>query len=231
MNSCKNSCLAIISIIIIWGQAISAQAHESLETDDQKTLYTFGYAVAREWRKFGFSESEIEIITEAMKDSVLQRKPQTEMEKWVGEIQPVLAEKQNAAKAATIKRQTALSAAFLKQEAEAPGAKTTSSGLIITELKSGTGLSPKATDKVTVHYQGTLMDSTVFDSSTERGQPATFPLSGVIKCWTEGLQLMKVGGKSRLVCPAELAYGNNGAGSDIPPAAALIFEVELLKVE
>ena len=231
MNSCNNSWLAIISIIIIWGQAISAEAHENLETDEQKTLYTFGYAVTREWHKFGFSEEEIEIITEAMKDAVLQREPQIEMEKWAAEVQPLLAEKQNAAKSATIKRQTVLSAAFLKQEAEEPSAKTTSSGLIITELKPGTGVSPKATDKVTVHYQGTLIDGTVFDSSIKRGQPATFPLNGVIKCWTEGLQLMKVGGKSRLVCPAELAYGNNGAGSDIPPAAALIFEVELLKVE
>ena len=105
------------------------------------------------------------------------------------------------------------------------------SGLIMTTLKPGTGEKPKATSKVTVHYHGTLGDGTVFDSSVKRGEPATFPLNGVIKCWTEGLQLMQAGGKSRLVCPADLAYGDRGAGAMIPPATALIFEVELLKVE
>ena len=102
--------------------------------------------------------------------------------------------------------------------------------MVITTLKPGTGPSPKATDKVKVHYHGTLTDGTVFDSSVQRGQPATFALNSVIKCWTEGVQQMKVGGKSRLVCPADVAYGDRGAPPRIKPGATLVFEVELLEI-
>ena len=107
---------------------------------------------------------------------------------------------------------------------------TTASGLIYESVKDGTGPSPRATDVVTVHYRGTLLDGTEFDSSYKRNAPASFPLSRVIPCWTEGLQRMKVGGKARLTCPPEIAYGTRGAGSAIPPNATLRFEVELLKV-
>jgi len=97
-------------------------------------------------------------------------------------------------------------------------------------IKAGTGPTPKPSDTVKVHYHGTLTDGTVFDSSVQRGQPATFQLSGIIPCWKEGLQLMKVGGKSRLVCPPELAYGDRGAPPRIKPGATLVFEVELLEI-
>ena len=107
---------------------------------------------------------------------------------------------------------------------------TTASGLIYESVKDGTGPSPRATDVVTVHYRGTLLDGTEFDSSYKRNAPASFPLSRVIPCWTEGLQRMKVGGKARLTCPPEIAYGTRGAGGAIPPNATLRFEVELLKV-
>jgi FKBP-type peptidyl-prolyl cis-trans isomerase FkpA/FKBP-type peptidyl-prolyl cis-trans isomerase FklB len=120
--------------------------------------------------------------------------------------------------------------AFVTKAASEPGAKKLDSGVVITTLKPGTGPSPKATDKVKVHYHGTLTDGTVFDSSVQRGQPATFPLNGVIKCWTEGVQQMKVGGKSRLVCPADVAYGERGAPPKIKPGATLVFEVELLEI-
>ncbi len=112
-----------------------------------------------------------------------------------------------------------------------PGAKRLDSGLIITTVKEGTGPSPKATDTVKVHYHGTLPNGKVFDSSVQRGEPATFPLNGVIPCWTEGVQQMKVGGKSKLVCPAAIAYGDRGAPPDIGPGATLIFDVELLGIE
>lgn len=107
---------------------------------------------------------------------------------------------------------------------------TTGSGLVYRVLAEGTGVSPRATDSVTVHYRGTLADGTEFDSSYRRGQPATFPLNGVIRCWTEGVQRMKVGGKSRLTCPPQIAYGSRGAGNVIPPNATLTFEVELLSI-
>jgi FKBP-type peptidyl-prolyl cis-trans isomerase FkpA len=106
----------------------------------------------------------------------------------------------------------------------------TSSGLVITMQKEGTGASPKNSDTVKVHYRGTLTDGKEFDSSYGRGQPATFPLNRVIPCWTEGLQLMKLGGKAKLVCPSSLAYGNRGVPGVIPPDSTLIFEVELLEI-
>ena len=106
---------------------------------------------------------------------------------------------------------------------------TTASGLIYESVKDGTGPNPRATDVVTVHYRGTLLDGTEFDSSYKRNEPAQFPLNGVIKCWTEGVQRMKVGGKSQLVCPSDLAYGDQGRPS-IPGGATLTFEIELLEI-
>ena len=117
------------------------------------------------------------------------------------------------------------------QPAQAGQSVTTSSGLIYQSLKEGTGASPKATDTVRVHYHGTLADGKVFDSSVQRGQPAEFPLNRVIPCWTEGVQKMKVGGKAKLTCPPQIAYGARGAGGVIPPNATLTFEVELLGVK
>ena len=114
---------------------------------------------------------------------------------------------------------------------EAGNTSSTDSGLQITEIVAGDGLSPGATDVVVVHYHGTFEDGSVFDSSVERGQKATFPLNRVIPCWTEGVQLMKVGGKSRLVCPPEIAYGASGAPPKIPPNATLTFEVELFEIK
>ena len=121
--------------------------------------------------------------------------------------------------------------AFRKTNSEKEGVKTTDSGLQIEVITEGEGDSPKAEDTVTVHYTGTLIDGTEFDSSHKRGQPATFPLNGVIKGWTEGLQQMKVGGKYRLVIPPELAYGPNGAGGQIGPNSTLVFEIDLIGIE
>jgi FKBP-type peptidyl-prolyl cis-trans isomerase FkpA len=119
--------------------------------------------------------------------------------------------------------------AYLDKAAAEPGAQKTASGLIYRELKAGTGASPKATDTVKVHYRGTLTDGKEFDSSYG-GQPIEFPLNRVIRAWTEGVQMMKVGGKAQLVCPANLAYGERGAPPDIPGGATLVFEVELLGI-
>jgi FKBP-type peptidyl-prolyl cis-trans isomerase FkpA len=120
--------------------------------------------------------------------------------------------------------------AYLDKAASEPGAIRTASGLIYKELTPGTGPSPKATDTVKVHYRGTLVDGKVFDSSYERNEPAEFPLNQVIRCWTEGVQKMKVGGKSRLVCPANIGYGDRGSPPEIPGGATLIFEIELLGI-
>ncbi len=122
--------------------------------------------------------------------------------------------------------QNAVTAAAAKED----GAVVTASGLVYRSLKDGTGASPKATDKVTVHYKGTFPDGREFDSSYKRGQPIDFPLNGVIPCWIEGLQRMKTGGKAKLTCAPDIAYGARGAGGVIPPNATLVFEVELLGV-
>lgn len=120
----------------------------------------------------------------------------------------------------------------LAAAAKEPGATTTSSGLVFRALKEGSGPSPQATDTVRVHYRGTFTDGREFDSSYKRGQPATFPLNRVIKCWTEGVQRIKVGGKAKLTCPSAIAYGERGTpGGPIPPGATLQFEVELLGIE
>jgi FKBP-type peptidyl-prolyl cis-trans isomerase FkpA len=123
--------------------------------------------------------------------------------------------------------QNAVTTAAAKEE----GAVVTPSGLVYRSLKDGNGASPTATDKVTVHYKGTFPDGREFDSSYKRGQPIDFPLNRVIACWTEGVQRMKVGGKAKLTCPPEIAYGSRGAGNAVPPNATLLFEVELLGIQ
>lgn len=120
--------------------------------------------------------------------------------------------------------------ATLDAAAKEAGAVVTASGLVYKSLKDGTGPSPKASDTVKVNYRGTFPDGKEFDSSYKRNQAIEFPLMNVIKCWTEGVQLMKVGGKAKLTCPASIAYGERGAGGVIPPNATLLFEVELLAI-
>ena len=126
---------------------------------------------------------------------------------------------------ASAQTDTALTAASKEQ-----GAQVTKSGLVYRSLKDGTGSSPAATDRVKVHYKGTFPDGKEFDSSYKRNEPTEFPLNGVIPCWTEGVQLMKTGGKAKLTCPSAIAYGQRGAGGVIPPNATLVFEIELLAI-
>jgi FKBP-type peptidyl-prolyl cis-trans isomerase FkpA len=126
----------------------------------------------------------------------------------------------------TVWAQDAVTAAAAKEA----GAVVTPSGLVYRTIKDGTGASPAASDKVKVHYRGTFPDGKEFDSSYKRGEPIEFPLNGVIPCWTEGVQRMKVGGKAKLTCPSAIAYGARGAGGVIPPNATLLFEVELLGI-
>ena len=120
--------------------------------------------------------------------------------------------------------------ATLAAAAKEPGAKVTASGLVIRMIKAGTGSQPTPSSTVKVHYKGTFPDGREFDSSYKRGEPIEFPLNGVIKCWTEGVALMKVGGTAKLTCPSSIAYGSRGAGGVIPPNATLVFEVVLLGV-
>jgi FKBP-type peptidyl-prolyl cis-trans isomerase FkpA len=202
-------------------------AEPELKTEEQKTLYAIGLAVSQSLGVFSLSPAELELVKAGLTDGVLNK------DKKVVDPQvylPKIRELQTARASAVAAEEKKAGQAFLDKAAAEKGATKTSTGLVMTTIKEGTGPSPKATDKVKVHYQGTLTDGTIFDSSVQRNEPATFPLNGVIPCWTEAVQLMKVGGKSRLVCPANLAYGDNGRPPQIKPGSTLVFEVELLEI-
>ena len=195
-----------------------------LTTDEEKTIYAIGISIGQSLSMFNLSPSEVELVKRAISDSAAG-KPAVELSEWGPKIQP-LATSRAAVVAA---KEKAKSAEYLAKAAAEPGAVKTDSGLVYREMKAGAGESPKATDTVKVHYRGTLVNGTEFDSSYKRNEPAQFPLTGVIKCWTEGVQRMKVGGKATLVCPSDLAYGDQGRPS-IPGGATLIFEIELLEI-
>jgi FKBP-type peptidyl-prolyl cis-trans isomerase FkpA len=214
-------------VTLTFSSSFVIAASPELRTDEQKTFYALGIAVSQSLSQFNLSEAELELVKAGITDSVLKRPEKINAQEFMPQLQR-LQQERTAATAAEEKKD---SEAFLTKAATETGVKKTASGLLISEIKAGTGEAPKATDKVKVHYHGTLTDGTVFDSSVQRGEPATFPLNRVIPCWTEGVQLMKVGGKSRLVCPSQIAYGDNGAPPKIKPGATLIFEVELLGIE
>ena len=193
-------------------------------TDEQKLVYTLGLLLQRSLGQFDLSSAELDLVKRALSDGSAG-KPAVDVNEWGPKIQTLARDR--AARVAL--REKASSAAYLAKAATEGGAVKTDSGLIYTELSAGQGASPKATDTVKVNYRGTLINGTEFDSSYKRGEPAQFSLGSVIKCWTEGLQRMKAGGKARLVCPSDLAYGDTGSQA-IPGGAALIFEVELLEV-
>ena len=193
-------------------------------TDEEKTIYALGLLVQRSLRQFDLTASELEIVKRALTDAA-SSKPAVELKEWGPRVDPLA--RARAARVAA--REKAAAAEYVATAAAQTGAVQSSSGLVYQEVAAGTGASPKATDTVKVHYRGTLTDGTEFDSSYARNEPAEFPLQGVIPCWTEGLQKMKVGGKARLVCPSDLAYGDQG-NQAIPGGAALTFDVELLEI-
>jgi FKBP-type peptidyl-prolyl cis-trans isomerase FkpA/FKBP-type peptidyl-prolyl cis-trans isomerase FklB len=198
---------------------------QELDSEEKKTLYALGQLVAQNLGGFQLSAEDLKVVQLGIVDGVTGAEAKVEMETYGAKVQGLAQER--ASRAAETEK--AAGAEFLAKKAAEEGAIRKESGLIIKEITPGTGASPAATDKVTVHYHGTLRDGTVFDSSVDRGQPATFGLNQVIRCWTEGVQLIKVGGKSQLTCPSDIAYGDRGRPG-IPPGATLVFEVELLSI-
>jgi len=196
-----------------------------LSTDEQKTVYALGLQMYRSLAQFDLSPAEVELIKRALGDAAAG-KPAVDVNEWGPKFQAL--EQTRAARVA--EKQRVVSNAYLAKAAAEPGAIKTESGLVYTDIQPGTGASPNASDSVKVNYRGTLIDGTEFDSSYKRNQPAQFPLSGVIRCWTEAVQKMKVGGKARLVCPSDIAYGDKGHPPVIPGGATLIFEIELLEI-
>jgi FKBP-type peptidyl-prolyl cis-trans isomerase len=216
-------------LALIWpaGAAFAQDnAQDNGETDDEKAFYAIGAAISNQFDNLKpISDRELDFVIKGLRDGINGTVVDNDPEANRPRIRKLL----QARKEASVKIEKAESEAFLAAEARKPGAVQTKSGLIIMELEPGSGPSPTATNKVKVHYHGTLRDGTVFDSSVDRGQPAEFPLNRVIPCWTEGVAMMKVGGKSRLVCPSEIAYGDQQKGL-IPPGAALVFDVELIEI-
>jgi FKBP-type peptidyl-prolyl cis-trans isomerase FkpA len=215
-----------LSALLGIGFSGARAAAADFANDEQKTLYAIGVALSQSLHDFSLSGAELEIVKSGLSDAVLKRPLKVDMQTHGPKIEQM----GKARGVAVAEREKKAGAALLAKAAAEPGAKKTASGAIVKTLRVGSGPSPSATDKVKVHYHGTLVDGTVFDSSVKRGQPVTFPLGNVIKCWTEGLQQIKVGGKSRLICPANIAYGERGSPPVIRPGATLIFDVELLEI-
>lgn len=198
-------------------------------SEDQQALYALGVAVSKQLATFSLSEAELNMVVKGLKDGVAGKEGDVDLQT----LMPKINELAQARTKALVQKEREAGAKFFTERAEkakADGGVVTDSGLLYIETKAGEGASPKATDKVTVHYHGSLRTGEVFDSSVDRGEPASFGLNQVIPCWTEGVQKMKVGGKATLVCPADIAYGDRAAGK-IPPGATLVFEVELIGIE
>lgn len=224
MKALTSSLSALICVGLV--AACSQTVAVELADEEQKTLYALGVAISQSLEPFALSPAELEIVKAGLTDGVLKRPLQADSQTYGPKLQQMA--QARAGKVAEAEQKAGVE--YLAKAEAAPGARKTASGAIVQTLVEGSGPSPTAEDRVKVHYIGTLLDGSVFDSSVARGAPATFPLTGVIKCWTEGVQMIKVGGKSRLVCPSDIAYGQRGSPPRIKPGATLVFEVELLEI-
>ncbi|MCI0548622.1 MAG: FKBP-type peptidyl-prolyl cis-trans isomerase [Candidatus Rokubacteria bacterium] len=218
--------LATLALTVLLASALHAADAKAPQTEEEKTLYALGIAISRGLVPFNLTDKDMPFVLEGLSDGVLNREKKVDLNAYG----PKLDQLRSSRAAASAAGEKKASEPFLAKAAAEKGAVKTPSGMIFTEVKAGTGPQPAATDKVKVHYTGRLTDGTEFDSSVKRGQPATFGLNQVIKCWTEGLQKMKVGGKAKLTCPSDLAYGDDGRPPLIKPGATLVFDVELLEI-
>ncbi|MBN1384407.1 MAG: FKBP-type peptidyl-prolyl cis-trans isomerase [Elusimicrobia bacterium] len=206
---------------------------KSLETKKDKTSYSLGWQIGGNLKEQGI-DIDVDVMLRGFKDAVAGSQPlltDSEMRNVMMSLQNELNEKQRKARNEAIEKNKKEGEEFLAKNKEKKGVKTTKSGLQYKIIKEGKGENPKADDTVTVHYRGTLIDGTEFDSSYKRNRPATFAVKGVIPGWTEALQMMRVGSKYELFIPSELAYGARGAGGSIGPNSTLIFTVELISIE
>ena len=199
-----------------------------------KLSYALGLGIGRQLSQMGANDLNAADFAQAVKDMIDGKEPQVpaaEAQQIVEDFFQKQEERQRAEAAEKYKGAKSEGEKYLSENAKKEGVTTLPSGLQYQVLKEGNGKSPKPTDKVVCHYEGMLIDGTMFDSSIQRGEPATFPLNGVIAGWTEGLQLMKEGAKYRFFIPYQLGYGERGAGASIPPFATLVFDVELIEVK
>lgn len=200
-----------------------------LETIEAKASYGIGLQIGQQLKESGIKDLDLNALKQGLEDVLTDKQPSVSLEVLHDALRQVH-ERAMQEKEEEAKKLAQHSVEFLKENQAKDGIKSTESGLQYSVLKQGDGKIPSATDRVRVHYTGRLVDGTVFDSSEERGEPAEFPVNGVIKGWVEALQLMPVGSKWQLYIPQDLAYGSQGAGAAIPPYSALIFDVELLDI-
>jgi len=218
-------CLPLVAllaaILLASTLASAASAEPKVETDDQKTVYLIGVLMAKQLALLHLSDDEMAIVRRAIKDTHKGKEMEIDPEVFGPKLRIFQEERAKVGFEIEAKQ----SAAYLAEQRTVPGAVVTDTGLIYVEVSAGTGAQPTPASKVRVTYEGKLRDGTVFDART-----AEFPLDGVIKCWGEGVSKIKVGGKAKLVCPSEIAYGARGMPPVIPPGAALTFDIELLEI-
>ncbi len=224
----------LVSLLALGFIAGAAQAQDKPEIKDQKdkVSYSVGYQIGGDFKRQHLDLNP-DALMQGIKDALAGATPvmtQQEMNQTLIELKTKIVAAQQEERKKAGEKNLAEGKAFLEENAKKEGVKTLPDGLQYKVIKEGDGPMPKATDTVTVHYRGRLIDGTEFDSSYSRNQPATFPVSGVIKGWTEALQQMKTGAKWELFIPPDLAYGERGAGQVIGPNSVLIFEVELLSI-
>lgn len=216
--------LLLTSVCLV--PAIGALAELPLQNDRDRALYAIGTVVGRGLGGLDLSPEEFERVAAGIHDAALAREIRFSNFEMQDEIRAFQGERRERAIQAEIQR----TRDFLAGVASEAGVRRTDTGLLFQDLESGGGPTPGARDRVRVHYEGRLRSGELFDSTTVRGSAALFPLDGVIPCWTEGLTLMRVGGRARIVCPPEIAYGESGYPPNVPPNAPLDFHVELLEI-
>jgi FKBP-type peptidyl-prolyl cis-trans isomerase len=195
-------------------------------TEDDKALYSLGVILSSNIQSFEFSAAEIERVKQGLADGALGKANLDDVEKHVGRLQQLQGERV----AAAVEREKAAGTAYQAKAATEGGARRLESGVIVRSVSEGSGANPTASDQVKVHYAGRFVDGKEFDSSYKRNEPATFPLEGVIPCWTEAVQQIKVGGKAQVICPPDRAYGDQGRPPQMRGGATLVFDIELLEI-
>ena len=218
--------LIALTLVLVAATTGCAKLRGGPKTEEDKTLYALGMIIGKNLGDFNLTERELDIVKSGMTDVVQGKKTAVDLETYGPKVDKLHSDRRTARGAAEKKK----GVAFVEGAARESGAVKTPSGAVVRTTKPGTGPNSQPTDRVQVHYTGKLIDGTVFDTSRKPGgQPVTFPLNGVIKCWTEGVGQMKVGEQAVITCPSEIAYGEMGQ-RNIPPNATLIFDVELISI-
>lgn len=220
-ENCMKKHILILALLLMASNAFAA---EIPKTDDQKILYTIGNSIARSLSVFTLTAEEFEYVKLGLQDAQNNKRPAFDVADYTAQVQDLARKRRKI----TGEKLAVAGKAFLEKAALEKGAQKFPSGMVYQSVLEGKGGYPKSSDVVTVQYRGMLSDGKEFDSSYKRGRALEFKLDNVIKCWQEGLQKMQPGGKAKLVCPSNLAYGETGAGETILPGATLQFDVELI---